>query len=160
MAGLIFPVTHTAANGLPVGAEANPKFRKYFLLDTGIFHRLLQFDLSDLLLNDDFEAINKGAIAELFTGLELLKSRTNRTELFYWHKETKNSQAEIDFLWQKQGRILPIEVKSGRKGSMQSLYIFLKEKQLERGIRVSQENFGKYEKIDVYPLYAIKNITK
>jgi len=160
MAGLIFPVTHTAANGLPVGAEANPKFRKYFLLDTGIFHRLLQFDLSDLLLNDDFEAINKGAIAELFTGLELLKSRTNRTELFYWHKETKNSQAEIDFLWQKQGKILPIEVKSGRKGSMQSLYIFLKEKQLERGIRVSQENFGKYEKIDVYPLYAIKNITK
>jgi predicted AAA+ superfamily ATPase len=159
-AGLIFTITHTSANGLPLGAEANPKFRKYFLFDTGIFHRLLQLDLSDLLLNNDFEAINKGAIAEVFTGLELLKSNTSRTELFYWQRETKNSQAEVDFLWQKQGKILPIEVKSGKKGSMQSLFLFLDEKQLDSGIRVSQENFGKYEKIDVYPLYAVRNIVK
>jgi len=159
-AGLIFPVTHSSSNGLPLGAEANPKFRKYFLFDTGIFHRLLQLDLSDLLLNNDFEAINKGAIAEIFTGLELLKSGTSRTELFYWQRETKNSQAEVDFLWQKQGKILPIEVKSGKKGSMQSLFLFLDEKQLDRGIRVSQENFEKYGKIDVYPLYAVKNIAK
>jgi predicted AAA+ superfamily ATPase len=158
MAGLIFPITHTSANGLPIGAGANPKFRKYFLLDTGLFLRLLQFDLSKLLLNDDFETINKGAIAEAFTGLELLKSSTSRTELFYWHRETKNSQAEIDFLWQKQGEILPIEVKSEKKGSMQSLYIFLEEKQLKKGVRVSQENFGKYNKVEVYPLYAVKNI--
>jgi len=159
-AGLIFPVTHTSANGLPLGAEANPKFRKYFLFDTGIFHRLSQLNLSDLLLNNDFEAINKGAIAEVFTGLELLKSGTSRTQLFYWQRETKNSQAEVDFLWQKQGTILPIEVKSGKKGSMQSLFLFLDEKQLDRGIRVSQENFGKYGKIEVYPLYAVKNIAK
>jgi hypothetical protein len=72
------------------------------LLDTGIYHRLLQLDLSDLLLNNDFEAINKGAIAELYTGLELLKSTTSRAELFYWHRESKNSQAEIDFLRKKR----------------------------------------------------------
>ncbi|MDR3217836.1 MAG: AAA family ATPase [Dysgonamonadaceae bacterium] len=160
MAGLIFPVTHTAANGLPLGAEANPKFRKYFLLDTGIFHRMMQLDLSDLLLNNDFESINKGAIAELFTGLELLKSSTSRMELYYWHRETRNSQAEIDFLWQKQRKILPIEVKSGKKGSMQSLYIFLKEKGLEMGIRVSQENFSKLEQVSIIPLYAVKNIKR
>jgi predicted AAA+ superfamily ATPase len=160
MAGLIFPVTHTAANGLPLGAEANPKFRKYFLLDTGIFHRMIQLDLSDLLLNNDFESINKGAIAELFTGLELIKSSTSRAELYYWHRETRNSQAEIDFLWQKQRKILPIEVKSGKHGSMQSLYIFLKEKGLEKGIRVSQENFSSFEQISVIPLYAVKNIIK
>ena len=159
-AGLIFPVTHTSANGLPLGAEANPKFRKYFLFDTGIFHRLLHLDLSDMLLNNDFETMNKGAIAEVFTGLELLKSSTNRTELFYWQRETKNSQAEVDFLWQKQRIVLPVEVKSGKKGSMQSLFLFLEEKQLDKGIRVSQENFGKYEKIDVYPLYAVRNIVK
>jgi predicted AAA+ superfamily ATPase len=160
MAGLIFPVTHTAANGLPLGAEANPKFRKYFLLDTGIFHRMMQLDLSDLLLNNDFESINKGAIAELFTGLELVKSSSRRAELYYWHRETRNSQAEIDFLWQKQREILPIEVKSGKKGSMQSLYIFLKEKELGKGIRVSQENFSSFEQISVIPLYAVKNITR
>jgi len=160
MAGLIFPVTHTAANGLPLGAEANRKFRKYYLLDTGLFHRLLQLNLADLLLNDDFEAINKGAIAELHTGLELLKLSTSRTELFYWHREEKNAQSEIDFLWQKNGKILPLEVKSGEKGSMQSLFIFLKDKKLDTGIRISQENFGQYDNITVFPLYAVKNIVK
>jgi hypothetical protein len=49
-------------------------------------------------------------------------------------------------------------VKSGKKGTMQSLHLFLSEKQLEEGIRASQENFGRYEKVSVYPLYAIKNI--
>ena len=50
----------------------------------------LQCGLSDLLLNDDFEAINKGAIAELFIGLELLKSRTNREAYVYHRKISEN----------------------------------------------------------------------
>jgi len=54
--------------------------------------------------------------------------------------------------------IVPVEVKSGTKGSMQSLYIFLREKKLNRRIRISIENFSVYNKIEVYPLYAIENI--
>jgi hypothetical protein len=73
MAGLVIPVTHTAANGLPLGAEANPKQRKMLLLDTGIFQRLLGLNISEILFEDNFDAINKGAIAEQFVGLEILK---------------------------------------------------------------------------------------
>jgi uncharacterized protein len=160
MAGLIIPITHSAANGVPLGAEINPKMRKYIVFDTGIFQRLLGLNLSEVLLGDDFESINKGAIAELSVGLELIKSAScyQRQQLYYWHRETKSSNAEVDYLIQRNSGILPIEVKAGTKGSMQSLYLFMESKKIEKGIRVSQEKFSTYQNIEVYPLYAVANL--
>ena len=160
MAGLVIPVTHTSANGLPLGAEINPKFRKLMLLDTGIFQRLLGLQLSDILLNDDFDAINKGGIAEMFAGLELLKSSSfyEQMRLYYWQREEKNARAEVDFVVQKNMDIVPMEVKSGKQGKMQSMHIFMKEKNSKMGIRTSLENFAVYDKINVIPLYAIGSL--
>ena len=160
MVGLIIPITHSAANGVPLGAEINPKLRKFIVFDSGIFQRLLGLKLSEVLLRDDFESINKGAIAELSVGLELIKSAScyQRQTLYYWHREAKNSNAEVDYLIQRNVSILPIEVKAGTKGSMQSLYIFMDAKKIEKGIRVSQENFSKFQNIEVYPLYAVANL--
>jgi hypothetical protein len=53
---------------------------------------------------------------------------------------------------------VPIEIKSGKKGKMQSMWVFLEEKKLKEGIRISLENFAQYDKIKVYPLYAVGNI--
>jgi hypothetical protein len=74
MAGLVIPVTHSSGNGIPLGAEINPKVQKMLLFDTGIFQRILGLNIGKLIISDDFDVINKGAIAELFTGLELQKS--------------------------------------------------------------------------------------
>jgi uncharacterized protein len=160
MSGLIIPITHTSANGLPFGAEANPKFQKMLLLDTGIYQRLLGLQLSDILLSDDFDTINKGSIAEMFVGLELLKATSchEQAALYYWQREEKNSQAEVDYVIQQNKTIIPVEVKSGKQGKMQSLHLFMKGKKSEYGIRTSLENFAIYDKIKVYPLYAIGKI--
>ena len=160
MAGLVIPITHTAANGIPLGAEIDARKRKIMLLDTGIFQRILGLDLSEILLNTAF--INKGAIAEMFFGLELLKyaSPYKQTDLYYWHRETANSSAEIDYVLQQGRDILPIEVKSSSKGSMQSLHIFLQEKNIAIGYRFSLENFCFYQNIHVFPLYAVSNLVK
>jgi hypothetical protein len=85
MAGLIIPITHSAANGVPLGAEINPKLRKFIVFDSGIFQRLHGLKLSEVLLRDDFESINKGAITELCVGLELIKSAScyQRQTLYY-----------------------------------------------------------------------------
>jgi predicted AAA+ superfamily ATPase len=157
MAGLVIPVTHTAANGVPLGAEANAKKRKMLLLDTGIFQRLLGLNISEILFEDDFDAINKGAIAEQYVGLELLKSFSSyRPEnLYFWHREAKSSNAEVDYVVQQNQNIIPIEVKSGKKGSMQSLFLFLGEKKAPFGVRFSLENYATYENIRVIPLYAV-----
>lgn len=160
MAGLVIPVTHTSANGIPLGAEVNPKKRKMLLFDTGVFQRVLGLNISDVLFSDDFDMINKGAIAEMLVGLELQKSDTcyHHDDLYFWQREALNSNAEVDYIIQRDERILPIEVKSGKKGSMQSLHLFLKERKSIYGIRCSSENFGLYDNIRIIPLYAVSNI--
>lgn len=162
MAGLVIPVTHTAANGLPLGAETNIKNRKMLLLDTGIFQRLLGLNVGEILIEDDFNTINKGAIAEQYTGLEILKSAScyKQENLYHWHREAKNSNAEVDYIIQKGQQIVPVEVKSGKKGSMQSLRLFMQEKRIALGVRFSLENYSKYENILSLPLYAISDFIK
>jgi predicted AAA+ superfamily ATPase len=160
MAGLIFPVVSCSANGIPLGAEVNHRKSKMLLLDTGIFQRFLGLKLPDILLANSFEVINKGAIAEQFVGLELLKNNSPYMpeNLYFWTREKEKSQAEVDYIIQRDEKIIPIEVKSGRSGKMQSMHFYLKEKQAEYGIRTSLENFSEYDKIRVYPLYAIGNV--
>jgi predicted AAA+ superfamily ATPase len=160
MAGLVDRVTHSSGNGIPIGAETNPKKTKLLIFDTGIYQRILGLDVASLLLKDDFEVINKGSIAELFVGLELLKSSDayEKTALYYWHREAKNSKAEVDYVVQRQDRIVPVEVKAGTKGAMQSLYLFMDEKKSSFGVRLSLENFAEYDRVKVLPLYAASNI--
>lgn len=160
MAGLVHPVTHTSANGIPLGAEANSKYRRMLLLDTGLLLHILGLDVSGLFLTDEFDVINKGSLAELFVGLELVKNDScyKPAPLFCWHREQKKSHAQVDFVVQRGESILPVEVKSGSRGTMQSLRIFMEEKNSAMGIRTSLENFGHFDNIDIYPLYAISNI--
>ncbi|MDR0414538.1 MAG: AAA family ATPase [Prevotellaceae bacterium] len=162
LAGLIYPVTHTSANGLPLAAEMNAKYRKFLIFDTGIYQRFLRLDLGQLLASDRLEQVNKGALAELFAGLELLKSAPGNfpQQLYYWQREKSGSSAEVDYVVQCNADIVPVEVKSGTKGSLQSMFQFLSEKKYEYGIRCSMENFGDYRNIKIYPLYAVSRIGK
>jgi uncharacterized protein len=157
LAGLVYFVTHSSSNGLPIGAESNPKFRKILIFDTGIFQRILNLNIGELILEDDFSTINKGHLAELSVGLEWIKNEScyKKSELYYWQREAKNSQAEVDYVVQIQNDIVPIEVKAGTKGSMQSLYRFLEEKNKTYGIRTSSENFTQMGQVKIIPLYAI-----
>jgi len=160
MAGLVHRVTHSSSNGIPIGAEINPKKTKLLIFDTGIYQRILGLDVASLLLKDDIEVVNKGNIAELFVGLELLKSNDcyERTALYYWHREAKNSQAEVDYVIQNQDAIVPIEVKAGTKGAMQSMFLFMDEKKSDWGVRLSLENFTEFNQVKVMPLYAVFNL--
>ena len=157
MAGIIIPVTHTAANGVPLGAEINTKFRKFLFMDTGLLLRLLNLDMDTILLSSDRDLVNNGAISEVFAGLELVKNGSlyERQELYYWLRLSRGAQAEVDYVISHQGGILPIEVKAGTKGAMQSLYRFMELKKSQSGIRTSLENFGRIGLVDICPLYAI-----
>ena len=124
------------------------------LIDTGLFQRLLGLDIAEIMFSEEFDSVNKGGIAEQFAGLELLKqmSRYRPHELYYWHREARNSNAEIDYLIQKGQSIIPEEVKSGSSGAMQSIRLFMKEKKITKGIRISTENFSQISDIDIYPI--------
>lgn len=160
MAGLICKVNHTTASGIPLGYGVNQKKYKMIMFDHGFFQRILGIELSEYLLAKDFETINKGNIAEQIVGTEILKYQHphSRAQLYYWHREKRGSTAEVDFVIQQSEKIIPLEVKSGHQGKMRSLWKFLEEKNSDYGIRISLENFATYDKIQVYPLYAVGNI--
>jgi hypothetical protein len=178
LAGIITPVIHTNANGLPLGSEVDPTYRKMLLLDSGLLLRWLNMsgDTSELtaqiLTNSATDLVNKGALTEMIAGLELLRYRTPnmRHELFYWVRKAKNAQAEVDYLATYQSEVLPIEVKAGTQVGMKSLWQFMREKKLKNAIRASLENFDMFTYTDteeeairtvwVCPLFALSQINK
>jgi predicted AAA+ superfamily ATPase len=86
---------------------------------------------------------------------EIIKNQNDPlAQLYYWQRESKSSQAEVDYVFQNNFNIIPIEVKAGTKGAMQSMYKFIEEKNVNFGIRTSLENYGELEKIKIVPIYA------
>jgi len=73
-------------------------------------------------------------------------------------REKPGSNAEVDYVVQFGADIVPIEVKSATRGSMQSMFQFLTEKKYTYDIRCSMENFGTYQNVKIYPLYAASQI--
>ena len=111
--------------------------------------------------------VDKGNVAEMMAGLEILKymSPNERHDLYYWQDTNKGNMAEVDYVISKYGHVVPIEVKSGVKGSMKSLYEMLSkpQKDIQHAIRCSLENFGSFtspmgKPISICPVYAISNI--
>lgn len=176
-AGLIKPVRHTAANGLPLSSEVNEKFVRYLYLDTGLLLRVLDLDfggaqsMNELILaGSEEDLVNKGKLAELSAGWEMVKAADSRHryELYYWENLSKGSTSEVDYVIPYRMQVLPIEIKSGTSGKMKSLRLFMEKKKLMRGIRSSLENFGMltYEsegimrEITIIPLFAIGSLTR
>lgn len=157
MAGLVYPITHSSSNGIPLGAEINEKYRRMIYFDTGLLLKVLGLNYENILLASNSQLINKGSLAETFVGCELTKSASpyEPTPLYCWHKESPNANSEVDYVISRNSEIIPIEVKAGTQGSMQSMRVFLKSKNIPYGIRTSLENFGQLPDIDIYPLYAI-----
>ena len=179
-AGILIPVTHTSGNGLPLGDEADEGIRKMLLLDTGLMLRLLNMTMGDtsaitaqILTATASDMVNKGPIAEMLAGLEMLHYLTPNLhhDLYYWVRQAKNSTAEIDYLLPWNMKVLPFEVKAGVQGGMRSLWDFMREKKLDHAVRCSLENFGEFDYIDaedestvrhvdICPLYALSQFIR
>jgi len=161
-AGLAFPVYHTSANGFPMGAQIDQKKFKLIMYDTGIFQHIMGLNIREYLVVEEMDMVNKGSLAEIYAGLELIKASSilEKPQLFYWHRMERSSNAEVDYVIRQGSEIVPVEIKSGYSGKMQSMRLFMKEKNLKRGIRCSLENFGRDGNIEIVPLYAISTLIK
>lgn len=156
-ANVLHQITHSAGNGIPLGAEVNLERFKTIFLDVGISQALLGLDLMAWFLNPDKDLINRGAIAEAFVGQELLAyaSPKWKTDLFFWKREAKGSLAEVDYLIDSEGLVIPVEVKSNHGSTLRSLHQFLLEHpQSPYGIRFWAKGYLSMDKLDSRPLYA------
>ncbi|MBR4678924.1 MAG: ATP-binding protein [Bacteroidales bacterium] len=178
-AGIIKRVCHTAANGLPLGAETNNKFQKYIYLDSGLLLRILDMDMGGarqltemVLTGAAADLVNKGGLAEMMLGWELIKCNSPRSQhdLYYWENTSDGTLSEVDYIIARDLRVLPIECKAGTSGKMKSLYLFMRQKHITDAVRCSLENFTLIEnrdkqdssdtirRVEILPLFAVSNL--
>jgi len=126
LARLCYRVRHTAARGLPLGADVNPRVFKPISLDTGLVLSTLGLDAADLE-TADLMLTNAGAVCEQFVGQHLFyrQSMYTQPELHYWVREQPSSSAEVDYVISVGSHIVPIEVKAGKTGTLRSLHQFM-----------------------------------
>ena len=95
---------------------------------------------------------------ESFVGQELLTYSEPYTDnsLYYWQRDVKGSEAEVDYLIPLKGKIIPVEVKGAKGRHLKSMHLFLEShSETPFGIRFSAHNYSEHQKIRSYPLYAI-----
>jgi predicted AAA+ superfamily ATPase len=154
---IVHLVYHSAGQGVPLGAQTDLEWYKVILFDVAMTEQLLGLDLKGWFLTPEKEFVNQGEIIESFIGQEMMAyaSPNTRNNLYYWHRESRGSEAEIDYLTTINGEIIPIEVKAGKGSTLRSLHSFLSSHpKTPYGIKISQSKRGVFEKIHSVPLYA------
>jgi len=116
-------IPSVAPPSLPLGASASAKVFKALMLDLGLMRYLSDMPDDVEYARGDLLAIYRGTMAEQFVGQEMLISQNG--SLYYWDRQAKSSTAEVDYLAVIDGKIHPVEVKSGATGSLRSLHLFL-----------------------------------
>ena len=148
---IIHTVKHSNASKVPLTEYVKEGVYKTMFMDIGFVNQFNQIDLTEL---EDLITANEGMLAEQFIAQELLTIHQAylSPELFYWSREVKSSNAEVDFIFQHKNKIYPIEVKAGKTGTLKSIQVYLYEKKLKNGIRFNMDipNIGSFEtKINV-----------
>jgi predicted AAA+ superfamily ATPase len=158
-ARLFSKIRATSPSGLPLGTNASEKKFKTVFLDIGLLSNLYGFSSDKTIDKKTFTSAYKGKMAEQFVGQELRIK--NDGKLYYWSREARGSSAETDYLIEKEGKIVPIEVKSGKSGSLKSLHLLLDSfPGIEMAYVFTEDKFGELPEkgIKFLPLFKTGSI--
>lgn len=136
-AQLCYPVFHSDCSGLPLEAGQDENVYKLIFLDVGLMNRALNLEWQDIKNLDERSLVNEGPIAEQFIGQELLYWHNGRVkpQLNYWLRDGKAHNAEVDYVIADGSNLMPIEVKSGKSGTLRSLKLFCELKGIKSAVR-------------------------
>jgi len=125
---------HTNSSGVPINEHINTEIFKPVFMDIGLVNHLGNIQLIEI---ENLITKNEGSLAEQFIGQELITCSKSfyDNQLFYWTRDEKNANAEIDYIFQHHNKLYPVEVKAGKTGTLKSLHIYLWEKNLTTGVR-------------------------
>ncbi len=153
MARIAKKVKSVSSPGIPLEAHSSDKKFKNLFLDIGLMNRVMGIDYNEALNHKNLLAIYRGQLAEQFVGQEFATA-TNKQQ-YYWAREAKSSNAEIDYLSLIEGKFVPIEVKDGPSGKLRSLHLYRKTYQPLYSVVFHSGQMGvlKDENIIFLPLY-------
>ena len=148
-AGLVETVTHITDAVRPLEAFAEDNNFKLYLLDTGLLSSLYRARMEDVLPQGNKAAIFRGGLTENYVCQQLVSAGIKP---YYWGVASK---AEVEFVFEAgDGRVIPIEVKSGKNTGAKSVRSFANKYEVPYVIKVTAKNFGFENGVKNLPLYA------
>lgn len=150
---ILYPVTGTT---LPL----EPDFKKtprFQFLDSGLINYFAGLQ-KEIIATDDLDTVYQGTLIEHLVGQELLSFQSlTLKKLHFWVRQKKQSDAEIDFLYPYQGKLIPVEVKSGATGKLKSLQVFMDRSPLHFAIRfyAGEQSIDKLKTKEGKPYYLL-----
>ena len=121
---------------------------KIYVSDMGLLCAKKDVAANDILYMVDELNDFKGGMTENYVNVQLL---INGYNTYYWQSERG---AEIDFVIQREGKLIPIEVKSADNTRAKSLKVYMDTFSPEYAIKLSSKNFGFEDNKKIVPLYA------
>lgn len=150
-AGMVHRVHRLSEVRKPLKFYASVDAFKLFFLDCGLLACMTDISASDMLVDNNVFTEFKGAFAEQFVAQELVSIGVKP---YYWSNE--RTPAEIDFVVQHDGRVIPIEVKASTNVRSKSLAQFIKNNGELKGLRLSLCPYINQDRMENVPLYAIR----
>lgn len=149
--GLVHKVSRASKPGIPLKAYEDNNAFKLFLVDVGLLGAMGDIDARTLIEGNVIFEEFKGALTEQYVLQQLIT--INNLVIHYWSAE--RSSAEIDFLVQYSGKVIPIEVKAEENLQAKSLKSFCQKFSPSLAIRTSMSDYREEEWMTNLPLYAI-----
>lgn len=160
-AGIVYKLNLVSTVQLPLCAMADTTYFKVYMADIGLLRKKSNLNYRTIL-NSDADFINfKGALTENFCMAEL---KSMGIEPYFWRTK---ADAEVDFLTDYEGLLLPIEVRSADNTKAKSLNLFCSRYEPQMAVKTSLKNVGDnfsgkshVWSIPLYALFKLKDYIK
>lgn len=152
--GLIYKINRISKPALPISAYEDTKSFKLFLLDVGLLSAMSKLPARTLIEGDKIFTEFYGALAEQYV-LQQLKTLDDM-EIAYWTSES--NAAEVDFIIQTNGYVIPLEVKASVNLQAKSLKLYREKFQPEITVKTSLADCEINDGFFNVPLYMINNL--
>lgn len=153
LAGLVHRVSAIETPRLPLSAYKKDNAFKLYLNDVGLLGRKFDLDATTVLMGDNLFTEFKGVMAENYVLQALV--RQYGSQHYYW---TSGNTAEVEFLLQDAGKIIPIEVKADKNVTAKSLAYYRKQYLPKLSVRLSALNMRKDDDLLNLPLYLVDKL--
>ncbi len=153
-AGLVYKVSKVAKPSVPLKSYTDFSAFKLYMIDVGLLGALSELDPYSIVNGNSIFTEFKGALTEQFV-LQELVAETKYTPYYY---AGEKSTFEVDFVIQKDGGVVPIEVKAEDNLTSKSLKFYIDKFDPPVAIRTSTAGFRTQEKMINIPLWAIGSI--
>jgi predicted AAA+ superfamily ATPase len=149
--GLIYKIQRTKKSNVPLAAYSDLGIFKLYVIDIGLLGALGNLNARILVENDSLFNEFKGSLTEQYVLQELIQMKKN--QVHYWSNDS--GSAEIDFIFEQDSKIIPLEVKAGENLQAKSLKTFSLKYPEIHCFRTSLSGYREESWLTNIPLYSI-----